>query len=44
MPFAEHHQEIVKEFGRFPHRNAILGRICTAEEIAYLASERAFKG
>jgi uncharacterized protein (DUF924 family) len=44
IPFAEHHQQIVKEFGRFPHRNAILGRVSTEEEIAYLASERAFKG
>jgi uncharacterized protein (DUF924 family) len=42
--FAEHHQAIVKEFGRFPHRNAILGRASTKEEIEYLESERAFKG
>jgi len=31
------HLEIVERFGRFPHRNAILGRPSTAEEIAFLA-------
>ena len=29
--------EIIKRFGRFPHRNAILGRQSTPEEIAFLA-------
>lgn len=33
---AEHHRDIVKRFGRFPHRNAILGRPTTAEEQDYL--------
>ena len=33
---AEHHRDIVRQFGRFPHRNAILGRTSTAEEQAYL--------
>lgn len=42
--FAEHHREIIADFGRFPHRNAILGRENTAEEIKYLNSKRAFKG
>ena len=31
------HLEIVERFGRFPHRNAILGRVSTAEELAFLA-------
>jgi uncharacterized protein (DUF924 family) len=31
------HRDIVSRFGRFPHRNAILGRRSTAEEAAYLA-------
>ena len=31
------HQEIIARFGRFPHRNADLGRDSTAEEIAFLA-------
>jgi len=33
---ARHHHDIVKRFGRFPHRNPILGRTTTAEEQAYL--------
>lgn len=44
LRFAKHHREIVRRFGRFPHRNAILGRESTAEEIAWLASKEAFKG
>lgn len=36
LAHAEHHRDIVKRFGRFPHRNAILGRTSTAEEQAYL--------
>ncbi len=31
------HLEIIERFGRFPHRNAILGRPSTEEEIAFLA-------
>jgi uncharacterized protein (DUF924 family) len=30
------HHEIVERFGRFPHRNAILGRVSTPEEIEFL--------
>ena len=44
LRFAEHHREIVRRFGRFPHRNAILGRESSAEEIAWLASKDGFKG
>jgi uncharacterized protein (DUF924 family) len=33
---AKHHHDIVQRFGRFPHRNAILGRMTTAEEQRYL--------
>jgi uncharacterized protein (DUF924 family) len=33
---AERHREIVARFGRFPHRNAALGRPSTAEEIEFL--------
>jgi uncharacterized protein (DUF924 family) len=32
------HKEIIARFGRFPHRNAILGRISTPEEEEFLAS------
>ncbi|HMN20378.1 MAG TPA: DUF924 family protein [Ottowia sp.] len=37
LDFARRHQEVIVRFGRFPHRNAILGRASTAEELAYLA-------
>ncbi|OLP19623.1 hypothetical protein BST81_04630 [Leptolyngbya sp. 'hensonii'] len=30
------HREIIERFGRFPHRNAILGRTSTAEELEFL--------
>ncbi len=42
--FARHHREIVRRFGRFPHRNAALGRVSTPDEIAYLHSKEAFTG
>lgn len=42
--FAKHHQKIIQCFGRFPHRNAILGRENTPEEIKYLNSDNAFLG
>ncbi len=44
LRFARHHRELIRRFGRFPHRNAILGRESTPEEQAYLDSEAAFKG
>ena len=34
--WAQRHMDIVARFGRFPHRNAALGRASTAEEIAFL--------
>ncbi len=36
VDFGKQHQNIVKRFGRYPHRNAILGRSSTDEEIAFL--------
>ena len=44
IKWAGHHRDVVARFGRFPHRNAILGRQSTAEEKAFLAEEDAFKG
>ena len=38
LVWAERHAAIVRRFGRFPHRNAILGRTSTPEEIAFLAT------
>lgn len=34
--YARRHRDIVARFGRFPHRNAILGRESSAEEAAFL--------
>jgi len=36
MTYAVRHHEIIQQFGRFPHRNAVLGRASTSEEIAFL--------
>jgi uncharacterized protein (DUF924 family) len=36
LAHAEHHRDIVRRFGRFPHRNEILHRESTREEVAYL--------
>lgn len=36
LDFAERHQQVIARFARFPHRNAILGRVSTAEEEAFL--------
>lgn len=44
LKFARHHRDIISRFGRFPHRNAILGRPNTASETEYLASDDAFLG
>ena len=44
LRFAHHHRGIVERFGRFPHRNAILGRESTTDELAWLGSKEAFTG
>jgi len=36
LRFAVVHRDIVAQFGRFPHRNAVLGRDCTPEEDEFL--------
>jgi len=36
LKWAELHADIIRRFGRFPHRNAILGRVSTPEERAFL--------
>ena len=38
------HRDVVARFGRFPHRNRVLGRASTPEEIAYLEQEPASYG
>jgi uncharacterized protein (DUF924 family) len=37
--FAELHHDIIEQFGRFPHRNKVLGRKNTSEEEEYLAGD-----
>lgn len=39
LQFAHHHYNIIQRFGRFPQRNAILGRETTSEEQTYLDKE-----
>ncbi len=41
--WALHHRDIVRRFGRFPHRNGVLGRANTPDEIDYLGSKEAFR-
>lgn len=36
LDFAVRHQEIIRRFGRFPHRNRVLGRESTPEELEFL--------
>jgi uncharacterized protein (DUF924 family) len=36
LDYAQQHRDVVARFGRFPHRNELLGRPSTAEEIAFL--------
>lgn len=42
LEFAKLHQKIIERFGRFPHRNAILGRETTAGEADFLKGEALF--
>ena len=37
LDYAVRHRDIIARFGRFPHRNALLGRESTPEELAFLA-------
>jgi uncharacterized protein (DUF924 family) len=36
LKYAQNHHDDIVKFGRFPHRNAILGRESTADELTYL--------
>ena len=38
LDYAHRHRAVIERFGRFPHRNAVLGRQSTAEELAYIAT------
>ena len=37
IDYAERHHAVIARFGRFPHRNAMLGRPSTDEELDFLA-------
>lgn len=37
VEYAESHRRLIRRFGRFPHRNVMLGRTSTPEEAAFLA-------
>ena len=37
LDYAHRHREVIARFGRFPHRNAALGRHATPEETAFLS-------
>ncbi|MET0987232.1 MAG: DUF924 family protein [Steroidobacteraceae bacterium] len=40
--YAREHKRVIDRFGRFPHRNAVLGRESTAEEVEFLKSHPGF--
>lgn len=40
--YALEHRDIVARFGRFPHRNEVLGRACTSDELDYLKTAQRF--
>jgi uncharacterized protein (DUF924 family) len=42
LDYALRHQAIIDRFGRFPHRNAVLGRASTAAEIEFLKTNPGF--
>lgn len=39
LHWARHHRDIIARFGRFPHRNDLLGRESTPEEVEFLAKD-----
>jgi uncharacterized protein (DUF924 family) len=39
LDFEIRHKTIIDRFGRYPHRNAILGRVSTTEELAFLQED-----
>lgn len=41
LPYEAEHRRVIQRFGRFPHRNAILGRASTVEEELYLTQDHA---
>jgi uncharacterized protein (DUF924 family) len=42
LDYAHRHKNIIDRFGRFPHRNPVLGRESTTAELQFVATHRAF--
>jgi uncharacterized protein (DUF924 family) len=42
IDYAVRHHDLIAQFGRFPHRNAVLGRSSTAEELTFLEENAGF--
>jgi uncharacterized protein (DUF924 family) len=42
LDFAQDHLDVIRRFGRFPHRNAVLGRTSTPEEVDYLKDAKSW--
>ena len=42
LDYAAKHQDAIKQFGRFPHRNAVLGRTSSEAEVAWLKTNGGF--
>ena len=42
LDFEIRHKAVIDRFGRYPHRNKILGRVSTAEEIEWMANNSGF--
>jgi uncharacterized protein (DUF924 family) len=42
VQYAHQHRAVIQQFGRFPHRNAALGRVSTPEEVQWLAAGGGF--
>ena len=42
MKHAVEHRDVIARFGRFPHRNDVLGRACTPDELDYLKTANRF--
>jgi uncharacterized protein (DUF924 family) len=43
LRYAEHHRQVVERFGRFPHRNPVLGRESSATEREFLRGEPEYR-
>lgn len=42
LDYAKRHQDVIRQFGRFPHRNTVVGRESTPEELDWLAEGGGF--